>query len=104
MATVAEVTTAPSGEVMVAGRSFRLGVVYAPAVDPNERAFLRPVYDGRLRGLLGSANVLGECGVLLVIVSLIAFVGWRRYVGIGVALLALRETELQLELRARLEA
>ena len=75
--------------LMLIAASLVIGVVYSPTVDPNERAFLRPVYDGRLRGLLGSANVLGECGVLLVIVSLIAFVGWRRYVGIGVALLGI---------------
>jgi hypothetical protein len=42
VATVAEVTTAPSGEVTIAGRSFRLGVVYAPA--PH----LRPYEQGRL--------------------------------------------------------
>ena len=42
MTTVAEVTTAPPGEVTIAGRSFRLGVVYAPA--PH----LRPYEPGRL--------------------------------------------------------
>ena len=45
MATVAEVTTAPSGEVTIAGRSFRLGVVYAPAphVRPYEQGRLLPL-------------------------------------------------------------
>ena len=72
--------------MLLIAASLVIGLVYAPTVDPNERAYLRPLYDGRLRGLLGSANVLGECGVLLVVVSLIAFVGWRRYASIGVAL------------------
>jgi hypothetical protein len=42
VATVAEVTTAPSGEVTIAGRMFRLGVVYAPV--PH----VRPYEPGRL--------------------------------------------------------
>lgn len=71
------------------GASILLGLVYRPSVDPNARSYLRFAYDGRLRGLLGSANVLGMVCVLLVVISLIAYKGRIRYLSIGVAVIGM---------------
>lgn len=73
----------------VVSASIVLGAIYPPAVQANERGFLRPLYDGRLVGFLGTPNLLGQCAVLLIVISLVAFTGSRRNVGIGVALFAI---------------
>ena len=82
------------------GASLVIGVAYPVTVDPNDRAFMRILYDGRLRGLLGSANSVGLCAVLLIVFSLIAARGRTRWVGIGIAIVAILAASSQTALMA----
>ncbi|WP_160004929.1 O-antigen ligase family protein [Nocardioides sp. AX2bis] len=75
--------------------SLALGLFYAPAVFPNERAFLRFLYDGRLTGLLGSANVLGEAAVLLAAAALLTLSGRRRLTSLTMAFVTIIATSSQ---------
>ncbi|GAB3991764.1 O-antigen ligase family protein [Nocardioides marmoraquaticus] len=81
--------------VVIVGASLALGLVYPDVVSTNERAFLRPVYDGRLVGLLGSANVLGTVGVLLVVVAVLASAGRQRWAAVALALLGILASSSQ---------
>lgn len=66
-----------------------LGVVDRSVVEPNERSFLRLLYDGRLLGVLQTPNVLGESAVLLAVLSFAAKDGRARIYGIGLAVFAI---------------
>lgn len=71
-------TAARRAMALILGLSLVLGVFVSSMVADNERAFIRWLYDGRLTGLLGAANVVGECGTLLGVFALVQLRGAPR--------------------------
>lgn len=85
---------------LLVGGSVLLGLVYAPAVEPNERALLRSLYDGRLVGLLQTPNVLGQCAMLLILLTLITKRGGVLRLTVAMALFAIAASGSQTALLA----